>query len=480
MTQIDLKKVLQKQFGFENFKIGQEEILKSLMVKQSTLAVLPTGGGKTLIYQMMGALRPGLVVIVTPLLSLMQDQVARLNYLGEKQVIALNSNLTFQEKQFILNNLSRYHFIFVSPETLNQEPVKVALQQVMINLMVIDEAHTMVTWGQDFRPDYLALPQIHAQLNEPQLLLLTATATPNMMQEIVASFHKTSQNWFIYQQPVDRPNIFLHNEQLANESMKKQRLKVLLQTVQGPGIVYFTSRKLATSMAEWLSNETGLNVVAYHAGMDAISRYRVQQQFMQGDIDVITATSAFGMGIDKEDVRFVIHYHLSNDLANYLQEIGRAGRDGKQAVAILLYVTGDELIQFNLIDQSIPSEFAIRDYLDRDGKTQVTEEQIKLLIEYRHQGLTTTSIIKLFTDRKQLRQNKLQHMIDYAQAKTQLRNRISQYFGDDTQHLPQDTESVGVTAWQPESLNLVRQETSGHITKVSEWSQQLKKLFNLQ
>ena len=107
-------------------------------------------------------------------------------------------------------------------------------------------------------------------------------------------------------------------------------------------------------MAEWLSNETGLNVVAYHAGMDAISRYRVQQQFMQGDIDVITATSAFGMGIDKEDVRFVINYHLSNDLANYLQEIGRAGRDGKQAVAILLYVTGDELIQFNLIDQSIP------------------------------------------------------------------------------------------------------------------------------
>lgn len=480
MTQINLKQVLQKQFGFENFKTGQEEILTALMAQQSTLAVLPTGGGKTLIYQMMGALRPGLVVIVTPLLSLMQDQVARLNYLGEKQVVALNSNLTFQEKQSILNNLARYHFIFVSPETLNQEAVKIALQRTMINLMVIDEAHTMVTWGQDFRPDYLALPQIHIQLNEPQLLLLTATATPNMMQEIVASFNPTAKNWFIYQQPVDRPNIFLHNEQLANEAIKKQRLKTLVQTTQGPGIVYFTSRKLATSMAELLSDETGLNVVAYHAGMDAISRYRVQQQFMQGDIDVITATSAFGMGIDKEDVRFVIHYHLSNDLANYLQEIGRAGRDGKQSVAILLYVVGDESIQFNLIDQSIPSESIVKAYLDRDEKTQITEEQIKLLTEYRHQGLSTTSIVELFANRKKMRQNKLQHMIDYAQAKTQLRNSISQYFGNDTQHLSQDTESVGVTAWQPEQLNLARQEINGHITKVSEWSQQLKKLFNLQ
>lgn len=480
MQQIDLKQVLQNRFGFESFKVGQEEILSALLAEQSTLAVLPTGGGKTLIYQMMGALRPGLVIIVTPLLSLMQDQVARLNYLGEKRVVALNSNLSFQEKQLILRNLRRYHFVFVSPETLNQEPVKAALKQVPINLMVIDEAHTMVTWGQDFRPDYLSLPQVHTYLNKPQLLLLTATATPNMVQEIMDQFDISPQRWFIYQQPVDRPNIFLHNEQLPDENTKRQRLKTFVQTIKGPGIVYFTSRKLATSMAEWLSTETKLNVVAYHAGMDAISRYRVQQQFMQGDIDVIAATSAFGMGIDKEDVRFVIHYHLSNDLASYLQEIGRAGRDGHQSVAILLYVVGDESIQFNLIDQSIPNDFAIEAYLDRGETAPITDDQMKLLDAYHQQNLTTADIVQLFINRKKLRQNKLWCMIDYARSQGQLRKQISHYFGNDTQRLSQDMESVGVTAWQPERLNLVREEKAEHMSEVLEWSQQLKKLFNLQ
>ena len=477
---INLEQVLQDKFGFKHFKTGQKEILTALLSKQSTLAILPTGGGKTLIYQMMGAVRNGLVMIVTPLLSLMQDQVARLNYLGEKNVVALNSTLTFENKKSVLKNLKRYHFLFVSPEMLNQEQVQTALKQVTINLMVIDEAHTMVTWGQDFRPDYLSLPNIHEQLDRPQLLLLTATATPSMMSAITENFHVLQDEWFIYQQPVDRPNIFLHTEQLTNEIEKKQRLKYLIQTVNGPGIVYFTSRKLATSMAEWLTNETGQRVVAYHAGMDTMSRYRVQQQFMQGEIDVITATSAFGMGIDKEDIRFVIHYHLSNDLSNYLQEIGRAGRDGQQAVAILLYVPGDERIQFNLIDQTIPDKYAIQSYLDQSLVTALTSEQVRLLKFYQSNGLSSTEILQIFDSRRAMRQSNLWSMINYAKADGQLRNQISQYFGNATDKLSQTDESVGVTDWHPKELNFERKEDGKRQEKVVNWSKQLKKLFNLQ
>ena len=480
MAMINLDKILQAKFGFKTFKTGQKEILTALLAQQSTLAILPTGGGKTLIYQMMGAVRDGLVIIVTPLLSLMQDQVARLNYLGEKNVIALNSTLTFENKKNVLKHLKQYHFLFISPEMLNQEQVQIALKQVPINLMVIDEVHTMVTWGQDFRPDYLALPAIHKQLDQPQLLLLTATATPSMITAIIENFRSVPKKWFVYQQPVDRPNIFLHTEQLANELEKKQRLKDLLQTTSGPGVVYFTSRKLATSMAEWLTNETGQRVVAYHAGMTAMARYRVQQQFMQGEIDVITATSAFGMGIDKENIRFVIHYHLSNDLSNYLQEIGRAGRDGQQSAAILLYVPGDESIQFNLIDQTIPDSYAIKSYVEQSEVTILTPEQIRLLDFYKSNQLTTVEISRIFDNRRRIRQNNLLSMINYVKSDGQLRYQISDYFGNETDGLSQTDESVGVTDWHPKELHLERKEDGKHQLKVLNWSEQLKKLFNLQ
>lgn len=233
-------------------------------------------------------------------------------------------------------------------------------------------------------------------------------------------------------------------------------------------------------MAEWLTNETGQRVVAYHAGMDTMSRYRVQQQFMQGEIDVITATSAFGMGIDKEDICFVIHYHLSNDLSNYLQEIGRAGRDGQQAVAILLYVPGDERIQFNLIDQTIPDNYAIQSYLDQSLVTTLTPEQVRLLNFYQNKGLSSAEIIQIFDSRRVMRQSNLWSMINYAKSDGQLRNQISQYFGNATDNLSQTDESVGVTDWHPKELNFVRKEDGKQQAKVVNWSKQLKKLFNLQ
>ena len=479
MDKTALTAVLKEKFGFDSFKPGQAEVLEALTAGKNTLAMLPTGGGKSLIYQMMGNMRDGLVIIVTPLLSLMQDQVARLNYAGEPKVVALNSTLPQDARRTILRSLDQYKFLFVSPEMLGQTVVQSALRKVKINLLVVDEAHTIVSWGPDFRPDYLALPQVHKKLGQPQLLLLTATATPKMMTDITVPFGLPESDWFIYRQSVDRPNIYLHTETLANEGQKRERLADLVRQLQGPGIVYFSSRKLATSMADRLAENTGRRVAAYHAGLDTMSRYRIQQQFMLGQIDVIAATSAFGMGIDKDNVRYVIHYHLSNDLANYLQEIGRAGRDGEQSAAILLYVPGDENLQLNMIDGTIPNREVVMGYYDkRFGADEIGRDKANLLDFYAKQGMNPDEVATMFETRRQQRQQDLYNLVNYAKSDAGLRRQLLDHFGDDAQS-NDDAESVGVVDWHPEELALVATEAPTELAGVTDWRTQVAKLFNL-
>lgn len=479
MDKTALTAVLKEKFGFDSFKPGQAEVLEALTAGKNTLAMLPTGGGKSLIYQMMGNMRDGLVIIVTPLLSLMQDQVARLNYAGEPKVVALNSTLPQDARRTILRSLDQYKFLFVSPEMLGQTVVQSALRKVKINLLVVDEAHTIVSWGPDFRPDYLALPQVHKKLGQPQLLLLTATATPKMMTDITVPFGLPESDWFIYRESVDRPNIYLHTETLANEGQKRERLADLVRQLQGPGIVYFSSRKLATSMADWLAENTGRRVAAYHAGLDTMSRYRIQQQFMLGQIDVIAATSAFGMGIDKDNVRYVIHYHLSNDLANYLQEIGRAGRDGEQSAAILLYVPGDENLQLNMIDGTIPNREVVMGYYDkRFGADEIGRDKANLLDFYAKQGMNPDEVATMFETRRQQRQQDLYNLVNYAKSDAGLRRQLLDHFGDDAQS-NDDAESVGVVDWHPEELALVATEAPTELAGVTDWRTQVAKLFNL-
>lgn len=479
MDKTALTAVLKEKFGFDSFKPGQAEVLEALTAGKNTLAMLPTGGGKSLIYQMMGNMRDGLVIIVTPLLSLMQDQVARLNYAGESKVVALNSTLPQDARRTILHSLDQYKFLFVSPEMLGQTVVQSALRKVKINLLVVDEAHTIVSWGPDFRPDYLALPQVHKKLGQPQLLLLTATATPKMMTDITVPFGLPEADWFIYRQSVDRPNIYLHTETLANEGQKRERLADLVRQLQGPGIVYFSSRKLATSMADWLAENTGRRVAAYHAGLDTMSRYRIQQQFMLGQIDVIAATSAFGMGIDKDNVRYVIHYHLSNDLANYLQEIGRAGRDGEQSAAILLYVPGDENLQLNMIDGTIPNREVVMGYYDkRFGADEIGRDKANLLDFYAKQGMNPDEVATMFEARRQQRQQDLYNLVNYAKSDAGLRRQLLDHFGDDAKS-NDEAESVGVVDWHPENLSLVATEAPTELAGVTDWRTQVAKLFNL-
>lgn len=478
ITESNVRHVLKQRFGFDDFKTGQAEIITALIDQQSVMAMLPTGGGKSLIYQMMGYLRPGVTIIVTPLLSLMQDQVARLNYQGERSVVAFNSTLTGFERQRVLNNLGNYRFLFISPEMLGQLEVMNALKKVTINLLVVDEAHTMLTWGPDFRPDYLALTQVHEQLGAPQLLLLTATATPTMLAELKENFPRVTSDWFTYVESVDRPNIYLHTEHVQRRNDKKERLSQLIATLKGPGLVYFSSRNEATEMAREMQRETGKRIAAYHGGLENTERFRIQQQFMQGQLEVIMATSAFGMGIDKENIRYVIHYHLSSDIPNYLQEFGRAGRNGETAVAILLFTPGDEQLHYSLIDQTIPEKQTIRGFY-QTGHIQSLEQQ-KLLMYYQHLGYTEKAVQTIMQKRKEKRYADLEKMRQYANANGRLREKILQFFGEDVSAISTDFESVGQLSWQPDELGLLDDGLDIPTEPddlVKNWQQQLALLF---
>lgn len=483
MLKTDLDAYLYQEFGFKDFRPGQAEVISAILAGQSALAVLPTGAGKTLIYQMLGRLRNGLTIIVTPLLSLMQDQVARLNYLGEQKAVALNSTLVGRDRQMVMDNLAQYRFLFISPEMLSQTTVINRLKKIELNLLVIDEAHTIISWGPDFRPEYLKLPSVHQMLGQPQLLLLTATATVTMQSETQALFTLANkQDWFLYRQSADRPNIHLHTEQLADEHDKQTRLAGLVKQLQGPGIIYVSSRRLALNLAEYLQTNGDQAVMAYHAGMNYLTRYKIQQQFMLGKLDVIVATSAFGMGIDKNDIRYVIHYHLSQDLANYLQEMGRAGRDGAAALAVTLYVPGDEMLQQRMIDHAIPTDQQLDIiYDDTDNGTTIEPQMLRLVKGYQEQAIDLGTAKRLFQERRQAKLHAVTQMISYMQSTKDLRRQLLVEFDQTVANQADQTnESSGTTAKELDQFrksHTVLNKASQMYTET--WQENLRKLFNL-
>jgi ATP-dependent DNA helicase RecQ len=355
---VTLTQLLQEKFGYSSFRKGQREIIEDLLRGYDVLAMLPTGGGKSLCYQLPAYLLPGSVLIISPLVSLMEDQVQQLRQRGEKRAIAFNSFLEAKEKWRALERLDQFRFIYVSPEMLQSERLLAALTHTPISLFVVDEAHCISQWGYDFRPDFLKLGEIRRQLGSPPCLALTATAPPEVMNDIIDILQLSPLRRHIHS--VDRPNIAIKVEKLGSLSEKVDRLLHYVKRLQGPGIIYFSSRQWAETMAHKLQQEGIERVAYYHAGMDAEQRMLVQQQFLRGQLDIVCCTAAFGMGVNKENIRFVLHFHMPGQMEAYLQEIGRAGRDGEKSIAILLYTNGDEGMVQSLMEAELPDEAQVK------------------------------------------------------------------------------------------------------------------------
>jgi ATP-dependent DNA helicase RecQ len=366
---MELENVLNKHFGYQSFKTGQKEVISSILAGRDTLAMLPTGTGKSLCYQLPGILLEGQILIISPLLSLMQDQVEQFKRFGEKRVIALNSFLSAEERNRAIHHLSQYKFIFISPEMMRVPYILHKLQELPIALFVVDEAHCISQWGFDFRPDYSKLGEIRKKLRNPLTLALTATATKKVRADIIASLDL--EEIIKIESTIDRPNIGFFIKELMEYRDKQAIVLEFVANLKKPGIIYFSSKKIAEQMASLLTEKGICKAMAYHAGLDQNTRILIQQQFIYDQLDVICATSAFGMGINKENIRFIIHYHMPMQIESYLQEIGRAGRDGKPSVAILLYSPGDEQLPIQLAENELPSEQQI-DWLFK----KINDEQL--------------------------------------------------------------------------------------------------------
>lgn len=358
---------------------------------------------------------------------------------------------------------------------LDNQQVLMALKKNKIALMVIDEAHCISQWGPDFRPEYLLLKEVRQQLDSPTTLMLTATATPRIRQDILKKMGVTDAYQVI--KSVDRPNIFLAVQHVTTQKEKDGELLSLVQKFTGPGVIYFASRKLASQMAEWLEEQTNLKVAAYHAGVAPIERFRIQNQFMNNKLQVICATSAFGMGIDKNDIRYVIHYHLPSNLENYLQEIGRAGRDGKQSLAVLLYANGDEMIQRQLTTVDVPPATVLEQI--KNGKLSVSMlgEQASLFEFYLGHSFTPQQIITMFERRKMQTEKELQEMVTYIKRDSCKREYLLTYFGESFDGSNEFCCDYEFSDWATE-LNLPVSHSISENNKIG-WEDRLKSLLNI-
>lgn len=355
---MELQQILHERFGYTAFREGQQDIIEAVLAGRDTVALLPTGMGKSLCYQLPGYVVEGTIVVISPLLSLMQDQVEQLKQFGEKRVAALNSFLSPDDKQFVWQHFEDYRFLFLSPEMLASQAVKGRLQQMKLGLIVVDEAHCISQWGYDFRPDYLqiadALPAAR-----PPILALSATATARIISDIEHYLAMKQPATFIHS--VDRPN--LHYEALEIEPFEKAAAIIKqVTTFEGPGIIYTQSRKKTMEYASMLQ-QAGVRATFYHGGMEQQDRMLVQRQFMHGELDWICATNAFGMGIHKNNIRQIIHDHLPQTVASYMQEVGRAGRDGLPALVTLYYDARDAARTVEVATLDLPTDVHISRYM---------------------------------------------------------------------------------------------------------------------
>jgi ATP-dependent DNA helicase RecQ len=395
MTQDNLKEI----FKFSEFKPGQKEVVDSIMVGHDTLAIMPTGGGKSLCYQMPALLNNKLTIVISPLIALMKDQVDGLKARGIGAAF-INSSQAYPEIQAVLNSikLGQIKLLYIAPERLKSQSFQDMFQNIGVSLVAVDEAHCVSNWGHDFRPDYMMINDFVARFAErPVIAAFTATATPEVRTDIIK--HLGLREAKIFVRGFDRPNLKLSVENGLSEHDREHLALEIMKKTDGSGILYTLTRKNTERLAGWLQ-QNKISAVAYHAGLNSALRKQVQEDFMENKYKVIVATIAFGMGVDKADIRFVIHLGLPASLENYYQEAGRAGRDGESAECFLL---------------SNKKDFGLQSYFIQKSREDMSEQGKK--------NSEMASIIDI-------KYRKLDQIKAYAEAVNCRRKIILNYFSD--------------------------------------------------
>lgn len=345
----DLTEVLRKHWGYTQFRAGQEAIIRSVLDGRDTLALMPTGGGKSLTYQVPTLAREGLCIVVTPLIALMKDQVDRLRRQGVSAV-AVHSGLSYRQTDIALDNCAfgDVKFLYVAPERLASEAFRLRVQRMNVSLLAVDEAHCISQWGYDFRPSYLRIAEIRRLIPDAPVLALTASATTLVAEDIMERLGFAEPN--ILRSSFARPNL---SYAVRHTDDKSEQLLRVVEGVEGSGIIYMRTREGCEQMAESLRGQ-GHSVSYYHAGLPHAERAMRQEEWTSGKVRIMVATNAFGMGIDKADVRFVVHYSMCDSLESYYQEAGRAGRDGRRSYAVLLAASDDDSKIVKRFDAEFP------------------------------------------------------------------------------------------------------------------------------
>lgn len=464
----EARKALHKYFGFENFRQGQIEVLGDVLKRDNVIAVMPTGAGKSLLYQLPAMIFEGVVLVVSPLISLMKDQVDSLIKKGI-QAAYINSTLAPDRKRRVINNmkLGVYDLIYISPERLAIPEFQNDLRSTPIAMIAVDEAHCISQWGHDFRPDYLRIIEIRKLLGNPQTVAFTATATEFVRKEIAKRLGL--ETWTDHVAGFNRSNLHFEVKHIATQKSKIKNIINIYKKFGPSGIIYCSTRKHVELVQEKLL-DANIKSSCYHAGLTDIQRNKVQNDFMNDKLGLVVATNAFGMGIDKADIRFVVHYDIPPDIESYYQEVGRAGRDGKDSYCCLLFNYADTRITRFFIEEAHPGYELTYKIWNLISQEQVVSKSFEEL-ETATQAKSTMSIRYVFNllekanligkarqsdfyictpykegikfldelleidaKRKAVDENRLEKMVKYAYHKGCRTLWILDYFGDYKRH----------------------------------------------